>query len=319
MKNIKIYILIAVLAVLGVFTYLAFNKSKKTDTLPLSDNAFAVADTASVDKLFFSSKAGVNITLKRTPDGWTLNDTFGIRKDHIAAILQAIHDVRIQKTINPAGRNSVIRDLAVNGIKIEVYANGERAKAFYLGGATTDNLANYVIMENSEDPYILHIPGFNGYLTPRFDPRINEWRSKQVFESSAGSLKQVSIEHVKNPMENILFRNDLTMVSMDGIANPDTARLKVFRNAFANITFERLVTTDVQSITDSLNLLTPDWKIEVTDFNPKKSNAIVLYNNPEMPDRMLGFLGKRKELVTVQHGQFDKILFKKSDFIRKSK
>ena len=66
--------------------------------------------------------------------------------------------------------NSVIKTLASEGVKVELYTQNKKLyKTFYIGGETADFLGTYMIMEGAKKAYVIHIPGFNGFLTPRFN------------------------------------------------------------------------------------------------------------------------------------------------------
>ena len=64
----------------------------------------------------------------------------------------------------------MVKSLASEGIKVELYdRKGEKIKAYYVGGATPDERGTYMIMENAEEPYVAHIPSWEGNLRFRFN------------------------------------------------------------------------------------------------------------------------------------------------------
>jgi hypothetical protein len=44
------------------------------------------------------------------------------------------------------------------------------------------------MLEGAKEPYVVHIPGFNGYLSSRFHCRESDWRDKNIFRN----LKNIS-------------------------------------------------------------------------------------------------------------------------------
>ena len=57
----------------------------------------------------------------------------------------------------------------------------KKIKTIYIGGETADQLGTYMMISGAKEPYIVHIPGFNGYLSSRFLCKKEAWRSKKIF------------------------------------------------------------------------------------------------------------------------------------------
>jgi hypothetical protein len=319
MKNKKNIVLLAILLVLIVAAYFAFQKSKQKISIQVNEKEFTVSDTASITKIFISTKDGKNTLLERNGSEWLLNKKYKVRKELLDEILYTFNAIRIQKTVNANARNNVIKEIATQGIKVEIYIQDKLNKVFYIGGPTLDNIGTYFIMEGSEDPYVVHIPTFNGYLSSRFDLKETDIRSKMVFGSSSNSIKEIEITHFSNPNENLKLINDVSVVNINGITEPDTATLNRIMNSFSNITLENFVDDKNNRLADSLSVITPTHEIKVTDMNAAFSNSIIIFENTDNVDRMFALLGTNKEVVTIQRGQFAPLLFKKSDFIRKKK
>jgi hypothetical protein len=319
MKNKKNIVLLAILLVLIVAAYFAFQKSKQKISIQVNEKEFTVSDTASITKIFISTKDGKNTLLERNGSEWLLNKKYKVRKELLDEILYTFNAIRIQKTVNANARNNVIKEIATQGIKVEIYIQDKLNKVFYIGGPTLDNIGTYFIMEGSEDPYVVHIPTFNGYLSSRFDLKETDIRSKMVFGSSSNSIKEIEITHFSNPNENLKLIDDVSVVNINGITEPDTATLNRIMNSFSNITLENFVDDKNNRLADSLSVITPTHEIKVTDMNAAFSNSIIIFENTDNVDRMFALLGTNKEVVTIQRGQFAPLLFKKSDFIRKKK
>jgi hypothetical protein len=64
--------------------------------------------------------------------------------------------------------------MAAKSTKIEIYSKGEKVKQYYVGHATQDNTGTYMLLtnpetdKNYEEPFITHIPGFEGFLSTRY-------------------------------------------------------------------------------------------------------------------------------------------------------
>jgi hypothetical protein len=160
-KNTLSILIMCVLAFTTVFLVTKYQNSTLKEEL--SD--FAVEDTASIDKIFLSDKDGYKLLLERkTVSAWKVNNSFEARPDAIKILLETIHQIRVKAPVGRASFNNVIKKLAVKSTKVEIYQKGKIVKTYYVGGTTEDFLGNYMMIENSAAPFIIHIPGFEGYL-----------------------------------------------------------------------------------------------------------------------------------------------------------
>ena len=181
MRSRNTLLLLVFLLLAGFAAYYFLNKNGSKSTLDSEETAFAIADTASVDKIFISTKSGKSNTLTRKAGNhWVLNDHYEARKDMVNMLLETMKRMEVKRPADKLSRNNAIRDIAALGRKVEVYQKGELAKTFYVGQTTDEHMGTYFIMEGSEDPYVLHMPGFNGFITSRFDIEEAKWRSVPV-------------------------------------------------------------------------------------------------------------------------------------------
>src|SRR5687767_1169719 len=122
MKSKNTIILVVVLAVLAIGAYFFTQKKDSRSTLTGDDSEFQVADTASVDKIFISTKDGRNQTFTRKGKGeWVLNGKFDVRNDMMNMLLGTLKQMEVKRPVSRNSRNMVIKTLAVSGIKVEIY------------------------------------------------------------------------------------------------------------------------------------------------------------------------------------------------------
>ncbi|MFW5767664.1 MAG: DUF4340 domain-containing protein, partial [Bacteroidota bacterium] len=181
-------------------------KQKSTTLEVLRD--FAVKDTASVDKIFLVDKDNNSILLERqAKDEWRVNDKYYAREDFINLLLKTIHRIEISNPVPKEKQEYVLRNLSGNSVKCEIYQDGELSKTYYVGGVTQDNLGTYMLLENSSAAFEVYIPGFNGFLTTRYNTSEDEWRSKRVFSYDLKNIAQVKIEYPDSPEESLIAIN----------------------------------------------------------------------------------------------------------------
>jgi hypothetical protein len=101
----------------------------------------------------------------------------------------------------------MVKELAAAGIKVEIYDRaGKNIKTYYVGGVTNDERGTVFMMENSEQPYLVHIPGFIGQLRIRYLLGDDEWRDKAIFRENPEDIEKVSVEYPQRKSES--FRLD---------------------------------------------------------------------------------------------------------------
>lgn len=331
MKN-KTIILIIILLILSMITWFFLLKKKQTSTLNIDETDFTVTDTAAVDSLFIAAKDGRNNLFKRLSNGrWSINNKYLVREDMIKMLLETMKQMVVKRPVSQAARNNVIKTLAVNGNKVEVYSKGKLQKVFYVGGNTNDYLGSYFIMQGSENPYILHIPGFNGFISGRFDVKEIEWRNRELFQSTLRTIQSLSVSYPQKPVgsrqsvvDNMhIDENSFKIVydngefKIEGINPIDTAKLISYLNYYQNIQIEHYFSSLKENFRDSLEQVTPLCIIRLTDINERNSKGIKMYSKKDNPDQMIGVLDKTDEIVSIQYYVFDKLMVKK-DFFSKT-
>jgi len=198
-----------------------FLSTNKKSTISVENN-FAISDTASVSKIFIADRNGTTITLNRNEKNWVINNKYGVRKDAINTILTTINQIKIQRPVSINASDNVIKNLATTGIKIEIYTNQETPKKTYtIGSSTANHLGTYMFLAGSETPFIVHIPSFNGFLSPRYGIQGNkisekDWRTTNIFSLKAEKISRVIVNHIQQPeksfsltTDSLILRNNL--------------------------------------------------------------------------------------------------------------
>ena len=192
-----IYILLILIA------FCVFFLSENKSTI-ISDNTFDIADTSIITKVFIADRKGNTISLDKHNNSWTVNNKFNVRKDAINVLLSTIHQIKIQQPVSLSAFDNVIKDLSTTGVKVEIYAGTEALKIYTVGNETSNHLGTYMLLDGSDEPFIMHIPYFNGYLTPRYGIQggiVEEksWRKRTVFNISEKAIRNISINNLKTP------------------------------------------------------------------------------------------------------------------------
>ena len=341
---ISIVIILALVAVVLIFT-----QSNKTFQGALSE--FAIQDTATVTKLFMADKNNNTVTLTRKADGqWIVNNNYPASRQNIDMLLQTMHTLAVKEPVSLAAHNSVIRELSVNSVKVEIYQKVYRidlfntirwfpheklTKVYYVGGATQNNRGTYMLMENSSTPFVTFIPGFRGYVSPRYMPMVNVWRDYKVFRKSLPEIAAVQVEIPGKENESfVITNNGNTSISLysypenQPIPDFDTLAALNFLTGFRNLNFESIQSNMDPLKKDSILSSSPFMIITLTDTsgvsNTVKTYFKEGYGDVDMDgniipydlDRLWALVNDGEDFVLIQYFSFDKVLRPRSFFLK---
>lgn len=323
MKLNRPFLLLAALVLLGLATWWLSRRADRNDsTLDTEATTFSVADTAAVDKIFVALRSGETHTLTRVARNyWRLDDRYDARSDMARMLLTTITRQRVKSPVPRAARNSVVRALAGNGIKVEVYQKGERATTFYVGGSTADRLGTYMILEGAKDPYVIHIPGFEGYLTMRFLLSPREWRSIPVFTTPLPNLQSIEVVVAGQPTRTFtVARTAGGGFGIAGFPQADSLLLKSYATQFRAIFGQTFVDSASRPLVDSIMRRPPAFVVTVRGRGQAKPERIRIWPIKDNPDAMIGRTDRDStEAMVVQNVVFNPVLAQRADFVKKVK
>jgi hypothetical protein len=204
-KQVKILVILVIAALAVYFLY----TSKPWKSLKHADEtAFAIEDTASITKVFIADGRGSNTLLEQQPDGsWMINGKFLADENKVNLLLQTIHDVKLRNPVGQAEFNNVLKSFTAGGVKVEIYNNDDLVKTMYVGQMTSDQTGTYMMIEGASAPYVTHIPGFVGYLSPRFLPQAVKWRSRIIFHANPDDITRISVNYPGESQQSFVVEN----------------------------------------------------------------------------------------------------------------
>ena len=333
-KNKFAFIILIVLIALSLYYFL----TQKETTIKKDLSNFAVEDTSAITKIFMADKLNRQVTLTRDGKYWYADGKYLCREDAIEVLLTTIKDLKVKSPVSKASMENEIKHMAAKSVKVEIYTDSDKPiKVYYVGGATNDNQGTYMLLENSAVPFIMHVPGFFGYLSTRYFTDAKLWRDNSVFKSDFNELKTVKVEYPKDKTKDLEVTNFgnnkfevKSLANKEIIADYDTFKVKKFLSAFIRFGYEAPVVDIKPEKRDSLLSVLPEYVFSVELTNGRKQ-SLKLYNVPvskeEMekykqvipfdPDRMYGFFDNDKEIVTVQTQLIYPVTKVASDFARK--
>lgn len=344
MKKNRKYIIVLIIFAPIAFWFLTQNDSS---TLKVEETGFAVTDTSLVTKIFIADKNANSITLSRTKKGWILDDKFNTNVRVVDDLLGTISRIKVKSPVPKIGRDNVINRLASIGIKVEVYQTAYKIdmfdkykffpyekleKVYYVGDVTPDNMGTYMLIEGAKNPYITHIPGFRGFLTPRFSPKVDDWKSHVIFNQTLSDIASVAIEFPDKPESS--FKVDVNesdgsykltkLIDNSQVINYDTLKLLNFLTSFGDLRYETRLNNLMTTIRLDSIIQTPViYEMTLVDED-NDTTYLKAFHKRSLPeairqeeyftlipfdaDRFYALINDGEDFVLVQYYTFDKVL-----------
>ncbi len=294
-KNIILLLVLAVLAIAAGVVYFQSHTSTISDE-PLTD--FAIEDTAKVNKVVITDHLGKVAVVERVPGErlWRLNGKLHAREDAVNLMLKTFNRIRIRGNVSDSSRANMLKLLASSSKRVEIFTGGnEPAKIWYVGIPTPDHTGTIMLLEipgigRSEEPYIVHMEGFTGFLSTRFFTNEMEWRYTGIFEYPHLEVSKVRMINHMIPADSWEVRfsggNNIELWSCDvaGASERkalrfDTTAVKEQLLLFKKVHVESFNTQLTESQTDSLGQAQAAYTLEVTD-SKGKTTTIDLHLKP---------------------------------------
>lgn len=358
-KNRVYFIAIAVLLVVClVIVLFKTGVFHGRNNMPKSD-IFAVKDTASITKVFIADMTGEHVLLSKRDNTWYVQDTIPAMPSKINDLLSTICNITLQQVVAKTAQSNIIKGLAVNSVKVEIYQtapkftvfgmkffNKERlVKTYYMGSATMDNVGNFAILDGFDEPCIVHIPGFRGFLTPTYSFKEIDWYNCDLFTTKITRIKTLEVKDYEHPEESFIVEKsgarffNLYNAQHQQIADYDTVKLLDMLAEYRDKNYEKLITGISKSGRDSIFRYNRFKTITLTDVEGKKT-TLDLYrkltpdayyldailernveetNVPYNRDKFYAILnGNKKNLLQCQYFHFDRQVQPLSYFLKQA-
>jgi hypothetical protein len=323
MKNYKNIILFVVLTIVTAFVAVKyFNNS--SSTIQSESNDFGIEDTGAITKVFIADMKGHQVTLDRKgTNDWVINNKFNVVQHNINNMLETINLMTVKAPVAKARFDKTIRDMSTFGLKVEIYMGKDTPnKVIYIGTANQHHTGNYMMIEGTNVPYLVHIEGFNGFLSPRFSAYLNDWKTKTIFKYNPKNIAEMRLSFPGQPQKGFVIKQTIDgQVSLYNnalvpVTDFDKSYVLDYLERFREVNFEMWEETKDPIFIDSVSTSSP---LEVytiktmsgetttlkTLLKPLKS-GMDIDGNPidHDQDRMYALMNE-KDFMIIQYFVFD--------------
>ncbi len=268
--------------------------TKKKTTLDEDLKNFAVKDTASINKIIITEKNGKQAVLEKNDKGvWMINAKFPARMDAVELLLYTFLRTEMKFPPGAEAKKTIIRSIATEGRKVEVFQQGERTKIWYIGTSTPDHTGTPMLLsdpetdEKYEEPFVTWIPGFDGFLSTRFFTDENDWRNRNLLSVSPAQMQTVKMEYTNYPDSSFQITvHDIQHFTISHLNNQtfvqaDTAAIKQYLAYFLDLSAEVYLSRETEPAIDSVRRTNYFAQLSVTDKTGKLTQLRFYHKQPE--------------------------------------
>lgn len=334
-KTVLYTVIFIVLAVaIGLFI-----KGQSGDTFGNSANDFTINNTDEIHRIFIGDRDNNKVELIKQPNGsWEVNGKYKARQAAIDLLLETATKIDVLYILPDAAKEGVYRELAERGRLVRFFdKNGNKIKGYQVGGIAIDNQGTHAMMEGFEQPYVVHIPIWEGHLMPRYMVSERDWRDRTVFEIPYDKIESVSLEYPNQRIHSFILNQKNKEYTITPFYETTTKINTPINEAAAQqyvTEFKRLVAETIKSdvpsqLRDNKDILpfcvvtvkTTDGTERRVDFYPIPNKntseteglSSILPNG--IPERY--FATSDKQVYMVQHLVFMKIFSSYASFFDK--
>ncbi|MBK7147602.1 MAG: hypothetical protein IPH78_01970 [Bacteroidetes bacterium] len=339
----KYFPYIAVVAILAAASgYVLFKNYYKTPEQ--LDAEFAVKDESLIHNILLLDNKGGKLALAKKDGRWMVNNKYEAREELIKYLMEALTRIASLAPVPNNAHDNVVRDIMNEHIKVQLYdAQQQLIKSYWVGDASLDNRGTYMLMEMDGQPaarpHIAYLPGYQGYITPRFNTDEEVWRSRKIFSDPAAQITELTVQYFAAPEKSFhIQRTPVDSLQVNPLepaysiqAPYEQKYVQQYLDFYTSISMEAFDNT--YSGRDSLLSTTPYCRLSLTNKNGEKKE-VNLYRMPinkrsktqydlqgkEIDydiDRFYASVNGGKDFVIVQYYVFGKLLREYKDFFYK--
>lgn len=311
-------LLLAGTLALGLIAYLLFVFDRGAGTLDPAEADFAIADSSAVHRIVMRSYRADRMTqeviLQRQSNGdWLLNDTYPALRPRVRHLLKVMGRLEVREVLNESGQRTANQFFQAMRTEVAIMDEaGNYLKHYWVGSETPDARGTLMRMAEAETPYVVEMPGLQGYVKASYamDPLL--WRANRLFVADTARLQSLSVEYVRQPEISwtLLRQADGRWDLAEGEADPQ--RLEVLLRQFKGMVYaETFASYDFPGKQQQLAEQQPDLRLKAV-LRDGSRREIVMYDRQDNPNNLFGWVLGAEELLTIQHFVIDPFLPTKS-------
>ncbi|MFM2394889.1 MAG: hypothetical protein RLZZ546_2872 [Bacteroidota bacterium] len=230
------------LALVGIASMVYYKKGKTDDLgLDLSDREFKIEKPEKLNKIIIERAKYPAIVFVKKGNDWILNNGKKASDEIIPNIISLINKMKIQYIPNPAHTKNIHNFIKEEGIHFKAYVGEEVVKSFFVGADVAENKGTSFLIEGAKQPYVMHLPFFDGSLRSRFSFEMSQFETKMVFEENPENITEVTVNYPGDKASSFKILNAQSTPEVsnlyDGIIlkNANQKKIKTYLDGFTKI------------------------------------------------------------------------------------
>lgn len=217
-KNIALFVTFLILL---VWTIIFLNLEGRHSGLSLEENKFSVQDTSSIQEIRINGPS-VSNTLSKVNGLWMVNEKYRLDPSMQKVLMSVLYQVKVSRTVPKNALDRIRDEVFEKGYRIEIIGSGGKMRVFYAGG---NGISLSYFMGDDNIPFIVHLPGYESYVTGIFEVKENDWRDRKIFQTSWLGIKSIQITYPSQKEDNLEIIAKDNLYIIPGIVHLDTVAL----------------------------------------------------------------------------------------------
>jgi hypothetical protein len=124
----------------------------------------------------------------------------------VQPLLDAMRMVQIRYIPGDKAIPNVLENIEGTYVHAQVFdRQGNLMKAYKVGGVPADERGTYMLMDGSKQPFVVHIPSWDGALRTRYALNLADWRDRHFMNLSADEIASVKVEYPQQQSQSFLL------------------------------------------------------------------------------------------------------------------
>ena len=265
-RNIKLVILLAVLVLISAGLEFWPTNDNRSET---NSDLFVIENIDQVDRVVIT-RGDETMDCRAFPGGFMINDDFPMDENLLTMLAAVFQQVRVRRPIAGTEAEAIRKNIYQTGSKVEVYQGEMLLSSFWAGGDQFKQDAYFIDQE--EKVYLVHLPGYNSYVSELFELPLSKWRSRKIFQNSWRSLISYSYQDFQESSHDFQINYQDPFFTVPGVQQLDSNKVMNYLQDLVTLKAAALVDTTVQGI--------PWLELSTVDLDPAKNQTLTLYGDP---------------------------------------
>jgi hypothetical protein len=235
-RNIR---LIAILSLVIAAIFILQYNTRSTSNLGVEKSIFQLHDQQEITDVYLKNNSLEN-HFKYQRGRWMLNDTLLLDQSMRDVFFSVLSKVEIRKPVVESLNDSLVNYLRSFGTHTIITFGNDIIKDYWVGG-NREQEVTWMMADEVQIPFQVHIPGYQSYLAGIFSVPANDWRSRFIFNLNFALLKRIKISYPDKTELQLNYAN--SFFSIPGL-DADSTKVANFLDNLAFLQADQFLAED---------------------------------------------------------------------------